>query len=154
MSASVLRTSPSVCIWLSLTALVLVLDHSLLFSDGSVLGIFLTVDEAGDVLQSMFCFRFRGFVEGGPSESAFLLTAQVDIPPAMGTVHPELFMFCWRHVHGSVHLPCPKEIPKSAGKPIHLFIAQAWFMVMLNAISGGKPQSYRKGGNDIILFLI
>ena len=54
MSASVLRTSPSVCVWLSLSALVLVLDHGLLFSDGSASGIFLTVDEAGDVLQYIF----------------------------------------------------------------------------------------------------
>lgn len=94
------------------------------------------------------------FVEGDPLESAFPLTAQVDIPPAMGTVHPEFFLFCWRHVHGSVHLPCPKEIPKSEGRPIHLFITQAWFMAMLNAISGGKPQSYRKGRDNLVLFLI
>ena len=78
MSASVLRTSPSFCIWLLLTALVLVLDHGLLFSDGSALGI---------LMRPVMCYKvcfvsdLVVFVEGDPSESAFPLTAQVDIPP-------------------------------------------------------------------------
>ena len=108
MSASVLRTSPSFCIWLSLTALVLVLDYGLLFSDESALGIFLTVNGASDVLQSMFCFRFSGFVGVGPSESTSPLTAPSRHPSCCGHCPP-------RSLHVLL-VPrarvCPPALPK------------------------------------------
>lgn len=50
--------------------------------------------------------------------------------------------------------PSTKGVPRSAVKSGHLFISQAWFMVMLNAISGEKSPGYGKGAdNSICLFL-
>ena len=86
ISASVSRKNCSFCLWLSLTAPVLVLAHGLLYLDGNALGISLIFDEASDVLKSMFCFRCSGFVAGGPSESAFLHTAL--------TGHPSCYVHC------------------------------------------------------------
>lgn len=99
ISASVSRTNSSFCLWLSLTAPVLVLAHGLLFLDGSALGISLIFDEASDVLKSMFCFRCSGFVAGGPSESAFLHTAL--------TGHPSCYVHCsCSTLHVLLALPC------------------------------------------------
>lgn len=67
MSASVPRTDPCFCIWLSLTAPILVLAHSFLFLDGGDLGVSPTFGEASNALKDMFYSKFSGFVEEGPS---------------------------------------------------------------------------------------
>lgn len=109
ISASVSRTNSSFCLWLSLTAPVLVLAHGLLFLDGSALGISLIFDEASDVLKSMLCFRCSG------------RSSRVCLPPHCPDWTQHSSRSAGTAMHGSVHLPCLKGTPESVFKSLHLY---------------------------------
>lgn len=144
-SASVPRRDSSFCIWLSLTAPVLALAQGILLLDTSPSGISCPFDEASDVFKHMFYFRSSRFVVGGPSEAAFLHTAPRRHPSCYRLCPPStLLVLLVSAVHGSVHLPRPKRISKSANKYPSLDFP-GLVHGDTNAISGSKSPGYGKG---------
>lgn len=105
---------------------------------GGDLGSSLTFGEASNALNSTFSSRCSGFMEGAPSESVARPTAASGRPSRRVHRAPStLHILGTQPVRGFDHLLFHKGAPRSAVKSIRLLISQAWFVVVLDAISGG-----------------
>lgn len=137
MPASVPGTGPRLCVWLSLPFWCQ--PHGFWVLDGGGdLGSSLTFGEASNALNSTFSSRCSGFMEGAPSESVARPTAASGRPSRLVHRAPStLHILRTQPVCGFDHLLFHKGAPRSAVKSIRLLISQAWFVVVLNAISGG-----------------
>lgn len=137
MSASVPGTDPRL-LRLVFTAVLAPAHSFLVLGEGSDLGSSLTLGEASDALRGTLYSRRGGLVEGGPSESASRHSAPSGHPSCCVRCAPSTLTSCGRCWY--VGLPVcssTKGAPRSAVKARRLLISQVWFMVMLDAISGG-----------------